>query len=193
MDIAAVASARVIHDRPAVQPNTAHPNAATQKRLERSCAIKKWEVPMTRIARCCCGSLRVEATGEPWIIHLSLHGVSTAYRLDLQRQRPFSQAAGAYQRPSKVYVRAGDSGRKVEFHFCPDCGTSVFWYAEARPDHIGIASGTFADRRCPGRQYPFGRRRGIRGYLGSSGRSVYRPRIDAGNKRVSRPASVPGS
>ena len=49
----------------------------------------------------------------------------------------------------KAYVRRGDSGRKVEFHFCPDCGTSVFWYAEVRPDHIGIASGTFADPLMP--------------------------------------------
>lgn len=51
--------------------------------------------------------------------------------------------------PSKVYVRATNSERKVEFHFCPDCGTSVFWYAEVRPDHIGIASGTFADPLMP--------------------------------------------
>jgi len=51
--------------------------------------------------------------------------------------------------PSKVYVRASDSGRKVEFHFCPDCGTSVFWYAEVRPEHIGIASGNFADPLMP--------------------------------------------
>jgi|SRR5947207_1282969 len=56
--------------------------------------------------------------------------------------------------PSKVYVRGSESGRKVEIHFCPDCGcpdcgTSVFWYAEVRPDHIGIASGTFADLLMP--------------------------------------------
>jgi hypothetical protein len=38
--------------------------------------------------------------------------------------------------PSKIYVRGSDSGRKVEFHFCPDCGTSVFWYAQFLPDPI---------------------------------------------------------
>jgi hypothetical protein len=50
---------------------------------------------------------------------------------------------------SKVYVRGSGSGRKVEFHFCPDCGTSVFWYAEFRPDHVGIAFGAFADSLMP--------------------------------------------
>ena len=50
---------------------------------------------------------------------------------------------------SKVYVRGSDSGRKIEIHFCPACGSSVFWYAEVVPDLIGIASGTFADPSMP--------------------------------------------
>ena len=51
--------------------------------------------------------------------------------------------------PSKVYVRGSDSGRKIEIHFCPDCGSSVFWYAEVVPDLIGIAFGAFADPSMP--------------------------------------------
>jgi hypothetical protein len=50
---------------------------------------------------------------------------------------------------SKVYPRGSDSGRKIEFHFCPDCGSTVFWYAEGLPDLIGIAFGTFADPSTP--------------------------------------------
>jgi hypothetical protein len=46
-------------------------------------------------------------------------------------------------------VRGSASGRKVEFHFCPDCGTPVFWYAELRPVHVGIAVGAFADPLMP--------------------------------------------
>jgi hypothetical protein len=37
----------------------------------------------------------------------------------------------------------------VEIHFCPDCGSSVFWYAKYRPDLIGIAFGAFADPSMP--------------------------------------------
>jgi hypothetical protein len=51
--------------------------------------------------------------------------------------------------PSKVYVRGCDSGRKIQLHFCPDCGSTVFWYAEFRPDQIGIAIGAFADPSMP--------------------------------------------
>ena len=47
--------------------------------------------------------------------------------------------------PSKVYVRGSDSGRKIEQHFCLDCGSTVFWYSEHFPDLIGIAFGAFAD------------------------------------------------
>ena len=100
---------------------------------------------MTRIARCCCGSLRVEATGEP--------SIGVCHCTECQRRTGSAFAVVAFfpneqvrvEGPSKVYVRRGDSGRKVEFHFCPDCGTSVFWYAEFRPDHVGIAIGAFAD------------------------------------------------
>jgi hypothetical protein len=106
---------------------------------------------MTRIARCCCGSLRAEATGEPALV-VACHctecqrrtgspfGVSTCFAKDQVR-------SGG---PSKVYMRGSDSGRKVEFHFCPDCGSTVFWYAEAVPDLVGITFGAFADSSMPG-------------------------------------------
>jgi hypothetical protein len=105
---------------------------------------------MTRIARCCCGSLRAEVTGEPWIVGI-------CHCMECQRRTGSAFAVVTFfpkeqvriEGPSKVYVRSGDSGRGVECHFCPDCGSSVFWYAEARPDHIGIASGAFADPSMP--------------------------------------------
>ena len=101
---------------------------------------------MTRTARCCCGGLRVEVTGEPPRVFI-------CHCMECQRRTGSPFGAGAFfpkehvriEGPSKVYVRRGDSGRKVEFHFCPDCGTSVFWYAEFRPDHVGVAIGAFAD------------------------------------------------
>ena len=101
---------------------------------------------MTRIARCCCGSLLAEATDEP-----SLVGI--CHCMECQRRTGSAFGVGTYfpkdqvrtKGPSKIYVRGSDSGRKLEFHFCPECGTSVFWYAEFLPDHIGIAFGTFTD------------------------------------------------
>jgi hypothetical protein len=51
--------------------------------------------------------------------------------------------------PSKIYVRDGQEGRKVKMHFCPTCGTTVFWEADLRPDHIGVAVGAFHDPNFP--------------------------------------------
>jgi hypothetical protein len=46
---------------------------------------------------------------------------------------------------AKQYARQGDSGRVVTFNFCLECGGTVFWQAEQRPDLIAIAIGMFAD------------------------------------------------
>jgi hypothetical protein len=102
---------------------------------------------MTRIAHCCCGSLRADATGEPEI-------VAACHCTECQRRTgsPFGVSTlfpKEHRGPSKVYVRGSDSWRKIELHFCPDCGSSVFWYPESVPDLIGIAFGTFADPSMP--------------------------------------------
>jgi hypothetical protein len=101
---------------------------------------------MTRIAHCCCGSLRAEVTGEPAL-------VAACHCMECQRRTGSPFGVGAYfpkdqvrtKGPSKVHLRGSDSGRKIECHFCPDCGSTVFWYAEFVPDLIGIAFGAFAD------------------------------------------------
>jgi hypothetical protein len=104
---------------------------------------------MTRIAHCCCGSLRAETTGEPSIgvCHCTECQRRTGSAFGVVALFPKEQVRS--EGPSRVYVRGGDSGRKVEFHFCPDCGTTVFWYAEFRSDHVGIAIGAFADPVMP--------------------------------------------
>jgi hypothetical protein len=44
-----------------------------------------------------------------------------------------------------VFTRLGESGKKFETHFCPNCGTSLYFEAEQLPGHIGVAVGAFAD------------------------------------------------
>lgn len=105
---------------------------------------------MTRIAHCCCGSLRAEATGEPAL-------VGACHCMECQRRTGSPFGVGAYfpkeqvrtEGPNKIYVRGSNSGRKIELHFCPDCGSTVFWRAEFVPDLIGIAFGAFADPSMP--------------------------------------------
>jgi len=105
---------------------------------------------MTRTAHCCCGALRVEVSADPDIVGVchcgecqrrtgSVFGVVAFFKKEHVR------AEG----PSNIYVRDGQEGRKVRMHFCPTCGTTVFWEADLRPDHIGVAVGAFHDANFP--------------------------------------------
>lgn len=105
---------------------------------------------MRRIAHCCCGSLRVETIGEATTI-------VACHCRECQRRTGAPFGVGAYfkktqiraEGASKDYVRDGQEGRKLKFYFCPKCGTSVYWEADLRPDHIGVAVGAFSDPSFP--------------------------------------------
>jgi hypothetical protein len=49
----------------------------------------------------------------------------------------------------KTYERDTARGKKIRFHFCPRCGSNVFWDTDRRPTSYGIAAGTFADPSFP--------------------------------------------
>jgi hypothetical protein len=40
-----------------------------------------------------------------------------------------------------------------ERHFCPQCGTTLFWFVSTVPGKIGIAGGCFADSGLPEPSY----------------------------------------
>ena len=104
-----------------------------------------------RTAHCACGQLRVTTTGEPDI-------VVACSCLECQRRTGSPLGVGAYFRREQVsgidgayksFTRQTESGRTVTTNFCVDCGTSVFWELELRPEHYGIAVGCFGDPNFP--------------------------------------------
>jgi hypothetical protein len=105
---------------------------------------------MQRTAQCQCGSLRAIAAREPRINNV-------CHCRACQRRTGSVISAGAFflkadvqcEGPSKIYTRRADSGQEVHFHFCPNCGTSVYWQADIVPDFLGIAVGCFADPNFP--------------------------------------------
>ena len=105
---------------------------------------------MTRTAYCSCGALRVEASAEP-------EAIVGCHCGECQRRTGSVFGVGAYFKkehvhaggPYKTYVRDAPEARKVRNHFCPTCGTTVFWEADLRPDHIGVAVGAFGDSDFP--------------------------------------------
>ena len=50
---------------------------------------------------------------------------------------------------SSLYTRQGESGFPVIFHFCPGCGSTVFWKPQRVPDLTAVAAGAFADPTFP--------------------------------------------
>ena len=105
---------------------------------------------MNRSARCCCGSLRVETSGEP-------AAVVACHCGECQRRTGSPFGVGAYfekeqvrtEGPSTVYIRDAPDGRKLKNHFCPTCGTNLFWELDLRPNHVGVAVGGFVDATFP--------------------------------------------
>ena len=121
-----------------------------------ACACRnKGSVPMTtRRAACSCGKLEVVCEGEPLRI-------SMCHCLECQRrtgaifgaQAWFTQQQTTISGNAAQYTRRSDAGRSVSFRFCPICGSTVYWEAEAFPGHIAVAVGSFADPAFPAPTY----------------------------------------
>jgi hypothetical protein len=50
---------------------------------------------------------------------------------------------------SSAYSRASDSGYSVEHHFCPKCGSTVYWEPARKPGLVAVAVGAFGDPAFP--------------------------------------------
>ncbi|WP_447764801.1 GFA family protein [Sphingopyxis panaciterrae] len=106
---------------------------------------------MERHASCHCGKLVLHCTGEP-------AKVSLCHCFDCQRRTGSLFSVAAFFRRSsvelpagmaKAFRRASASGFAVSFHFCPECGSTLWWEPERLPDLIGVAAGAFADPDFP--------------------------------------------
>jgi hypothetical protein len=71
------------------------------------------------------------------------------HRRTVRRGRLFPKAQVTVSGTDKIHIRDGQDGRKLRIHFCPDCDSSVYWEADMRADHFGVAVGAFADANFP--------------------------------------------
>ncbi len=105
---------------------------------------------MNRRAECRCGQLSATVTGDPVRI-------SVCHCLDCKRrsgsafaaQARFAQADVTFEGQSREWAHVGESGGCTAFHFCPECGTEVWYQGGGLPDLIAIPIGTFADPAFP--------------------------------------------
>jgi hypothetical protein len=83
--------------------------------------------------------------------------VSLCHCLDCQKRTGSSHGIAAFFPRAEVeprgevkkFSRPSDSGFAVTFHFCPNCGSTVYWEASRMPEMIAIAVGCFADPDFP--------------------------------------------
>jgi hypothetical protein len=106
----------------------------------------------SRNAACHCGQLRLEVAGDPF-------AVSICHCLPCQRRTgsAFGMQAGFDADQVQIngrfsdYSRISDEEDRKEhvFHFCPDCGSQVFYTEPSEPDLVVVSVGSFADPSFP--------------------------------------------
>jgi hypothetical protein len=43
----------------------------------------------------------------------------------------------------KIFERIADTEYRIRFHFCPNCGSTVYWEGDRNPRVCGVAVGAF--------------------------------------------------
>jgi hypothetical protein len=95
-------------------------------------------------ARCSCGQLSLEVEGEP-VLNALCHCD------DCRRRTGSAFGWQAYFMEAQIGAQSGEAtARSVPVsepqtrHFCPQCGTTVWWTAGTAPGLVGVAAGTFS-------------------------------------------------
>jgi hypothetical protein len=55
----------------------------------------------------------------------------------------------SFRGESTVYQRTGDEGGVISFHFCPQCGSTVFYEAPWMPGSVAVPIGAFSNPDLP--------------------------------------------
>lgn len=104
----------------------------------------------TRRAACSCGQLTATCEGDP--IRVSMcHCLACQRRtgsvVGVQARWPRERVT--FEGEAATWVRVGDEGSRITFHFCPTCGATLHYRIEGREDQVAIPVGAFADPDFP--------------------------------------------
>ncbi|WP_233245123.1 GFA family protein [Caulobacter sp. D4A] len=67
----------------------------------------------------------------------------------LASQARFEETSVAIGGRTSTYIRTADSGSRVLYMFCPNCGDTIAYVNEGEPDVVAIPIGAFADPSFP--------------------------------------------
>ena len=91
----------------------------------------------TRRTACSCGQLHLTIVGEP-------SRISMCHCLECQRrtgavisnQARFRHEQVTFAGEATSWMRTAESGNLLTFHFCPICGSTVYWESEGFPGYV---------------------------------------------------------
>jgi hypothetical protein len=103
-----------------------------------------------RRASCRCGQLVALCEGEPVRISVC-HCLACQQRCGspFAEQARFPADKVSVSGDSRQWVRIADSGKAVVYHFCPECGSTVWYQGGPMPEAIAVPVGAFADPGFP--------------------------------------------
>ena len=97
-------------------------------------------------AQCQCGQLTVEYPGEtPAVVACHCHACQRRTGAPFALLAYYPSDALTISGEATRFERTADSGNGFVSFFCPQCGSTVYVHAQARPEMIGLAVGTMAD------------------------------------------------
>ena len=107
---------------------------------------------MQRTATCACGQTSITLDAEP-----QMHGLChctnckrrTGSAFGISAYFPRTSVTGQSGRTSIYAFHHEAQAHDQERHFCPACGTTLFWYISTLPALVGVAGGCFADGGLP--------------------------------------------
>ncbi len=104
----------------------------------------------TRHAACSCGQLQLTVEGEPVRIAMC-HCFECQRRTGavISNQARFPREQITVDGKDTAWTRKAESGNALTFHFCPTCGSTVYWENAGFPGLVNIAIGNFADPNFP--------------------------------------------
>ncbi|MBY8075231.1 GFA family protein [Vibrio fluvialis] len=107
---------------------------------------------MNRQAECCCGEIVIATIGDP-----HMHGI--CHCADCQKRTGSAFGISAYFNNDQVLSISGNAkcyslhnselNHDQERYFCPNCGSTLYWYVSTMPNVIGISGGNFTKYPLP--------------------------------------------
>lgn len=103
-----------------------------------------------RVATCSCRQLMLRTTEEPLRVSIChCHACQRRTGSVFAVQARFREGSVVIRGDATTYVRKGDTGQDATFHFCPVCGSTLYYQLDSVDGLIGVPVGAFANPDFP--------------------------------------------